>query len=106
MNDIETLTASGEMQQFVAFTRKYQQSPDLQARAETDPRAVLSEHDIQVPPNQDVRIVANTAETFNVVLPPDPNAVLADEDLLAVAGGAASGPKTASCFISCILTFS
>ena len=104
MNNIETLVAAGEMQQFVAFTRKYQESPDLQARAEANPRAVLSEHNIPVPPNQDVRIVANTAETFNVVLPPDPNAVLADEDLLAVAGG--GGPKTASCFISCILSFS
>ena len=68
-----------------------------------------AEHDIDVPPGTDVRIVENTAETVNFVMPPDPNAVLADEDLSAAAGGLRSlrsKPVTASCFIGCILSFS
>ena len=106
LNTLEAHVASGELQHFVDFTRKYQESPDLRARADVEPRAVLSEHGIQVPPGQDVRIAANTAETYNFVMPPDPNAVLADEDLVVVAGGRGSDPKTASCIISCIMTFS
>ena len=105
MSTLENLVASGDLQQFVDFTRKYQGSPDLQARAETEPHAVLSEHGIPVPAGQDVRIISNTEATFNVVMPPDPNAVLADEDLVAVSGGS-TGPKTASCIISCIMSFS
>ena len=67
---------------------------------------MLAEHDVNVTPETDVRIVENTAETVNFVMPPDPNALLADEDLSAVAGGPASKPVTASCFIGCILSFS
>ncbi len=51
-------------------------------------------------------IVENTAETINFVMPPDPNALLADEDLSTVVGGLRSKPVTASSFISCILSFS
>ena len=51
-----------------------------------------------------MRIVANTAETYHFVMPPDPNKFLADEDLEAVAGG--NGSKTAFCFVSCISSFS
>ena len=51
-----------------------------------------AEHDVNVPPETDVRIVENTAETVNFVMPPDPNALLADEDLSAVAGGLQTEP--------------
>ncbi len=103
-----TLTESGVLQPFVDFTRNYQESPELRARADVEPRAVLSEHGIQVPPNQDVRIVANTAETFHLIMPPDPNAALAEEDLAAASAGFASGAngKTASTMISCVFCYS
>ena len=104
-----SLAESDELQPFVDFTRKYQDSPALRARAETEPRAVLSEHGIRLSPEHDLRIVANTAETFHVVMPPDPNVLLAEEDLAAVAGGSGAyggAHKTASTIISCLLCYS
>ncbi len=107
MNNLDTLAESGEIEPFVDFTRKYQEDPELRARAEADPRAVLAEHGICMPPDRDVRIVAQTAETFNFIMPPDPNEVLADEDLATVAGGISSTQaKTSFCLISTISTFS
>ena len=106
MSNFNTLAKSAEMAPFVDFTRKCQESPELRARAEADARAVLSEHGIPMPPDRDVRIVANTAETFNLIMPPDPNEVLADEDLATVAGGIGFGPKCSFCLISTISTMS
>ena len=105
-----SLAESDELQPFVDFTRKYQDSPALRARAETEPRAVLSEHGIRLSSEHDLRIVANTAETFHVVIPPDPNVLLAEESLTTVAGGILGGGdtnnKTASTLISCVLCYS
>ena len=102
---IDTMMQSGDLQQFNRFVRKYRESPELRLRAETEARTVLSEHGVSVPPGPDVRIVANTPETRHFVLPPDPNATLADEDLTAVAGGT-DGSQTAFCLVSCISSFS
>ena len=105
MTGIDTFVESGgDLQPFIDFTRKYREDPELRARAETEPGAVLAEHGIAMPPQRDVRIVANTAETYHFVMPPDPNKFLADEDLEAVTGG--NGSKTAFCFVSCISSFS
>ena len=107
MSNFNTLAESGAMAPFVDFTRKCQESPELRARAEADPRAVLAEHGICMPPDRDVRIVAQTAETFNFIMPPDPNEVLADEDLATVAGGiSGTQAKSSFCLISTISTFS
>ena len=38
-----------------------------------------------------MRIVENSAETVHFIMPPDPNALLADEDLATVAGGIPPG---------------
>ena len=103
------LAESDELQPFVDFTRKYQDNPSLRARAEAEPHAVLSEHGIRLSPEHDLRIVANTAETFHVVMPPDPNVLLAEEDLAGVAGGFAhanTNGKTASTLLSCVFCFS
>lgn len=102
---IDTPAQSGDLEHFGEFLRKYRASPEMRARAETEPRAVLSENGVSLPAGHDVRIVENTAEVRHFVLPPDPNADLADEDLAAVAGGTSDG-KTAFCLISCISTFS
>lgn len=98
---------SGNVQQFVDFTVQYRENPEVRARADAEPRAVLAEHDINVPLDTDVRIVANTAKTVNFVMPPDPNAVLADEELATVSGGRSGyTTRTASSFISCLMSFS
>ena len=105
MMGIDNLVESGgNVQPFIDFMRKYREDPDLRARAETEPGRVLAEHGIPLPPQWNVRIVEDTAETFHFVMPPDPNKHLADEDLEAVTGG--NGSKTAFCFISCISSFS
>ena len=106
MMGIDNLVESGgDVQPFIDFMRKYREDPELRARAETEPGKVLAEHGIPLPPQWDVRIVEDTAETSHFVMPPDPNKYLADEDLAAVAGGNGCS-KTAFCFISCISSFS
>ena len=93
-----------------AFGDDYRADPALRARAEADPHGVLAERGMEIPPAVDVHIVANTDEVFHVVLPADPNTVLADETLEGVAGGAAacagcaSTASTLGTAISCIGT--
>ena len=58
--------------------------PALRARA---PCEVLSERGLDIPADRDLRIVENTGEVYHLVLPPDPNARLADENLRSVSGG-------------------
>ena len=93
---------------YAAFGDDYWADPALRARAGADPRGVLAERGLEIPPAVDARIVANTDEVFHLVLPPDPNTVLEDETLHAVAGGDTFGsvgsastastiPSTVSC---------
>ena len=91
-----------DLQQIVDFTAQYHNNPAFAARADAEPHAALKALGISLPPDTEVRIAANTAETFHFAMPPDPNAVLADEDLTQVSGGA----TTASTFISCLMSFS
>ena len=56
-----------------------------------NPRLVLGELSAPMLESMDVKVHQNTPDTFHLVFPPDPNQTLADEDLMAVAGG-----KTAS----------
>ena len=98
---------SGAMERVTRFAQHWRGDAKLRTRAEADPRAVLSEHGIDLVPGRDVRIAANTAETFHVVLPPDPNNELADAQLETVAGGNTALPvtrqefKSASTILSC-----
>ena len=69
------------------LSQAYHEDADFRSRCDADPRAALAERGFDAPSWIDVRIVANTPETYHVVLPPDPNAALSDEDLNAVAGG-------------------
>ncbi len=61
--------------------------PALRARTAREPCEVLSERGLDVPTGHDLRIVENTDEVYHLVLPPDPNARLADENLRSVSGG-------------------
>ena len=105
----------GDRRRFFDLTRKYRESTALRARAASEPHAVLAEHGVSVPPERNVRIVANTAETVHLIMPPDPNATLADEQLAAVAGGDgnldssqknAQNTATGVCAISCVSSVS
>ena len=66
-------------------------SDELRLRVEERPKDVLREHGFDFPPGVEVNVVFNTADTFHLAFPPDPNQELTDEALSAVAGG-----KTAS----------
>ena len=58
----------------------------------------MAERGIALPEGVDVRVVANGGDTVHFVLPPDPNALLEDEALNSVAGGATAVPgQTAAC---------
>lgn len=71
---------------------RYERDPDLRARIEAgDIRDSLNSLGIEIPPGIEVRIVANTQDTFHVVLPPDPNTDLSEEMLTAVGGGKSAG---------------
>ena len=66
------------------FAEAYRANADLRTRAAADPRAVLTERGFDAlapPPSAELRIVANTEDTVHFMLPPDPNAEMADEDL-------------------------
>lgn len=71
----------------VALGDAWRDDPTLRARAEEDPRGVLAEYGVEIPEGTDARIVANTAETVHVCVPPDPNEMLGDEALTGVSGG-------------------
>ena len=78
---------SPEFQSYLSLSKDYHSDPDLRDLADSDPVSLLAKYQIPLPPHMDVRIVANTEETINFVMPEDPNKDLADEDLMAVAGG-------------------
>lgn len=56
-----------------------------------DPQRFFSEKGIFVPAGLEIQVHENTSDTFYMIFPPDPNEMLRDEALMAVAGG-----KTAS----------
>lgn len=92
MTDKATLSWSNmslqEREKFrLLLSQAYHEDADFRSRCDADPRAAVAERGFDVPSWIDLRIVANTPETHHVVLPPDPNAELSDEDLKAVAGG-------------------
>lgn len=86
----EKILGSAQFERFLSLAEDYHRDPELREQVESDPKAVLAKYQVPFPPNIDVRIVANTDETFNLVMPPDPNIDLADENLMAVAAGGKS----------------
>ena len=56
-----------------------------------DPHSFLGSKGFLFSEDLDIQVHENSSDTFHLVFPPDPNAMLQDEALMAVAGG-----KTAS----------
>lgn len=71
-----------------ALARRYRDDPRLRARiAAGEVSGVVAQLGLILPREVEARIAADTAETYHVVLPPDPNAVLSDEALYVLGGG-------------------
>ena len=79
-----------------SFGRELGENVDLRRRFEIDPRTVLEERGVFIPPGTELRVTANTDETYHFPLPPDPNVVLMDEDLAVVAAGTGARASSAS----------
>lgn len=97
MNDLQSVAAEmmgTHARRVVSFVNEFHRNPELRARCQADPHAVLAENGVDVPLGYDVRFVADTAEVHHFVLPPDPNASLDDDDLEMVVGG--KGGRTRS----------
>lgn len=59
---------------------------EFRAQVQANPKAAMADKGLDVP-HADVRVVADTPDTRHFVLPPDPNAALADDTLASVSGG-------------------
>ena len=71
-----------------SLAKCYREDADFRGRLAADPAAAMAETGLELPAGFDqVSVVENTAETFHVVFPPSPNALLGDETLGAVSGG-------------------
>lgn len=85
------------MDKFLATIDLCRSDPEFRAKLRAEPAAVLAERGIAVAPGVDFRLVENSARVYHVVLPPNPNARLADSSLSGVAGG--SSVDCAGCLI-------
>ena len=73
------------------FARSFRSDPEFRGRATSEVRSLLEQHGIALPQGVQVEIIENTDELYHLVLPPDPNAILSEEDLSMVAGGTTAG---------------
>lgn len=61
--------------------------PEFREQMLADPQEALASMERPLPPGVEVRVHVNTADTFYLPFPPDPNVALSDESLGMVAGG-------------------
>ena len=85
--DASATAVHRRMNQFRALVQRYHADADYRGQVEADPVAAFREQGMELPSDIAVRVLANTDDTFYMVIPPDPNAGLGDEMLAAVAGG-------------------
>ena len=73
---------------WAALERAWRGDPAFRGRLAADPAAALAETGLELPAGIDrVSVIENTADTFHVIFPPSPNALLGDAALEAVSGG-------------------
>ena len=73
-----------------ALTRaaeEYLERPEIRAELDADPHAFFAGRGVNMPDSVELRVAANTPEVFHLVMPTNPNEVLADTQLTSVAGG-------------------
>lgn len=96
-----------------SLAAKYLDDGEIQKRiAGGEARDALVDMGISLPLGMEVSVVANTNAVFHIVMPPDPNADLSDDELLTTSGGGfpdlptSSTPvnynSTAASFPSCV----
>ena len=76
----------------------------LHERLRGNPYCVLSEYGIGIPKGIELNVVANSTDTYHLIIPPDPNSSLSEESLEIIAGGGhtasvATLPSTISCIV-------
>ena len=72
----------------IDFSKEYHSNEALRARIDGGDVAPLVEAlDMEVPQGMEVRVFANTADTFYLPLRPDPSMMLEDNDLISISGG-------------------
>ena len=74
-----------------SLVSRYHDDPDYRRQMQADPISAFREVGIELPDHCTFRVEANTSDKIYVVMPPDPNAVLDDEALAAVAGSGTTG---------------
>lgn len=71
------------------LSRRYRDDPELRARIDSgDVADEIAWLGVELPSGVEPRIVANSDEVYHIALPSDPNAMLGDETLAQVTGGA------------------
>ena len=96
MKDIDTLTPEQAVRALDRFARAYREDAALRERIDAGDGEALAAHGLPVPPNVAVKVVENTDTVFHLVIPPDPNAALTDEDLEIVETAGGGHLETAS----------
>ena len=71
----------------IRLSEDYRDKPEVRAELDADPRSFFASRGIDLQAGADCRVVANTADVFHLVMPPNPNASLDDQSLESVAGG-------------------
>jgi hypothetical protein len=91
------------MKEFAQVMSRAWSDEAYKQRLLTDPKAVLAEAGLPVPPNVNLQVHESTPTQVHIVLPPPPpgqaGAKLSDEELDQVAGG------WFSCSVSCVITW-
>ena len=79
--------------------------PEFRERMLADPQGALASTGRPLPPGVEVRVHVNTADTFYLPFPPDPNVALSDESLGMVAGGKSAstvGSTSSASTLACL----
>ena len=75
--------------------------PEFRAKLHAAPAAALAGQGVNIAPGIELRVIEDTASVQHFVLPPDPNVLLADSSLNAVAGGFGNAGCRSS-LVSCL----
>ena len=88
MNEQNPKAMNEAINAWAPLERAWREDPAFRDRLAADPAAALADQGLSLPTGiSEVRVSENTADTFHVIFPGDPNARMSDEALMEVAGG-------------------